>query len=354
MMRPVTKPDFIVSDASLARRTTLGVGGAAAFLAPCPDVDALNTALDFAARRELPVMVLGGGSNLLVADTGFPGLVITIEDRHLDVRRDGESLLVSAGAGLDWDGFVADAVAADWAGVECLAGIPGRVGAAPIQNIGAYGQEIADTVATVTAFDRVTREVEVVERQACGFGYRTSWFKRDPDRRYIVLSVTFRLLPQGAPTLKYAELVRHVPHQPSLSQTRDTVLLLRGRKSMLLVPGDPDCRSAGSFFLNPIVDAAVADRIASRVPGEKMPRWPQDDGVKLSAAWLIQRAGMDKGFGSGPVGLSTKHTLAIVNRGEACAADVVRFAREVRAGVERKFGVRLVPEPVLVGFSEGF
>lgn len=355
MSQPHPNPPLpIRHDVPLGPLTTLEVGGPTAHLLDARDDAMVLAGLEWARARGLPICVLGGGSNVLVAPGGFPGLVLRIAlgGAEVEPANDG-GLRVVAGAGMSWDALVAQSVAADQAGIECLSGIPGRVGAAPIQNIGAYGQEIADTLEWVDVVDRETGERARLDRAACGFGYRTSVFKRDAARRHIVLSVALRLVPRGEPTLRYPELARALGDAPTLAQVRETVLGLRRAKSMVLdVPDDPNRRSAGSFFLNPVVEAGVADEVAARV-GEPMPRWPTDDGrVKLSAAWLIERAGLPKGHGDGPVGLSTRHTLAIVNRGGADAGAVVAFAAAVRAHVHAAFGVALVPEPVFVGFEQ--
>jgi UDP-N-acetylmuramate dehydrogenase len=282
---------------------------------------------------------MSGGSNLVVADAGFPGTVLRIVTRG--VRRDGHRFEVAAGE--PWDPFVAGCVAAGRAGVECLSGIPGSVGATPIQNVGAYGQEVSETVESVRVYDRATGRVEDMPAAACGFVYRGSVFKYR-DRR-VVLSVTFRMreASESGP-LHYAELARAlgVPlgGTAPLPEVREAVLALRRGKGMVIDPADPDTVSAGSFFTNPILDAAP--------PGA--PTWPEPDGrVKTSAAWLIERAGFTRGYGNGRVGISTKHTLALVNRGGATTAELMALAREIAAGVQERFGIALHPEPVLVG-----
>lgn len=342
-------------DVPLAPLTTLGVGGPARWFLEAPDADTLAAGLRWARDRGLPVFVLGGGSNLLVADRGFPGLVIRVDVRGVEVAETGGEIVVEAGAGEVWDALVARCVAAGWAGVECLSGIPGRVGAAPIQNIGAYGQEIGEVLEAVTVLDAETGRVRELDRAACAFGYRTSVFKTTAAGRYVVLGVRLRLRPGGAPTVRYAELARRLDGAaPTLEAVRRAVLALRRGKGMVIdaetPPSDPDRRSAGSFFLNPVVPAALADEIAARA-ADPMPRWPAGDGrVKLSAAWLIERAGFRKGHARGAVGLSTRHALALVNRG-GTAADLVALAAEIRRAVAAAFGVTLHPEPVFVGFD---
>ncbi len=339
-------PDFVQTDVPLAPLTTLEVGGPARWFARVRDEAELAAAVAWADHAGHPLLMLGGGSNLLVADAGYPGLVVQLCDTRVDFAADGR---VSAAAGADWDRLVGEAVGRGLAGVECLAGIPGRVGAAPIQNIGAYGQEVAEVVESVRALDLGSGNIVDWSPQACGFGYRTSQFKREGGQ--LVVAVTLRLRPDGAPTMRYAELLRHATAEASLAEVREAVLGLRRGKSMVIDPADENRRSAGSFFLNPVVSAAEADRVAAVAP-EDLPRWDQPDGqVKLSAAWLIERSGLPKGSGDGAVGLSTRHTLAVVNRGGARASDIVAFAGAVRKRVEQRFGVSLCPEPVFVGFD---
>ena len=317
----------------LAALTTLRVGGPAASFVEARTEDELIDAARDAA------LVMAGGSNLVVADGGVSGRVVRIATRS--VERDGTRLTVAAGE--DWDALVARCVAEGLQGFECLSGIPGSVGATPIQNVGAYGQEVAETVVSVRVFDRETGRVEVMSPAECGFGYRTSVFKYH-DRR-VVLSVTFELreATESGP-LRYAELARalDIPAGGTapLADVREAVLALRRAKGMVIDDADPDSVSAGSFFTNPILATAP----------EGAPAWPDADGrVKTSAAWLIERSGFHKGYGNGRVGISTKHTLAIVNRGGATTAELIAFAREIAGGVRRRFGIALHPEPVLVG-----
>ncbi len=345
----------------LAPLTTLRVGGPARWLVEAATEAEVSDALAFARARALPTLVLGGGSNLLVADRGFAGLVLRVRCSGVRVETQGRTVLLDAGAGEPWDTIVARAVASGWAGIECLSGIPGDVGATPIQNVGAYGQEVAETVVRVRAVDRATGGVVELDGAGCGFGYRDSVFKREARDRYVIVAVRFALRAGAAPTLRYAELAarfagRADGDHPSLAEVRDAVLALRRAKSMVLDPGDENGRSAGSFFTNPTVDAAalpgVRERAAATLgPGEAMPEFPAaGERVKLSAAWLIERAGFHKGTSDGAVGISTRHALALVNKGGATAAELVAFAARVRAGVAARFGVALVPEPVLVGF----
>jgi UDP-N-acetylmuramate dehydrogenase len=317
----------------LAELTTLRLGGPAASFVEARDEAELIEASRGAA------LIIAGGSNVVVADDGVPGPVVRIATRG--VERDGARLTVAAGE--DWDALVARCVAAGLQGFECLSGIPGSVGATPIQNVGAYGQDVAETVAGVRVFDRQTGAVETMSPAECGFGYRTSVFKYH-DRR-VVLAVTFALreATESGP-LRYAELARAldipVGGTAPLADVREAVLTLRRGKGMVIDPADPDSVSAGSFFTNPLLETAP----------EGAPAWPEPDGrVKTSAAWLIERAGFHKGYGNGRVGISTKHTLALVNRGGATTAELMALAHAIAAGVQGRFGIALHPEPVLVG-----
>ncbi len=343
----------------LRDHTTLRLGGAARDWTRATTEAELIAAVSEADAEGTPVLVLGGGSNLVVADEGFEGLVVEIATKGIEVDTDAcevDTLAVCGGvvltvaAGENWDALAAYAIAQGWAGIEALAGIPGAVGAAPIQNIGAYGQDVSQTIARVRTWDRVDGVQRTFAVADCGFGYRISRFKADPGR-YLVLEVTFQLrqadLGDG---VQYAELARQLGVEPGqrapLRAVREAVLALRASKGMVLDAADHDTWSAGSFFTNPHLTAAQADALPAAAP-----RWPQPDGlVKSSAAWLIEHAGFAKGYGlGGPVALSTKHTLALTNRGAATTGELLAMARTVRDGVESAFGVRLVNEPVLVG-----
>ncbi|MEZ4308010.1 MAG: UDP-N-acetylmuramate dehydrogenase [Polyangiaceae bacterium] len=349
----------ILENVPLAPRTTLSVGGPARFYAEAHTAAAVRSALGWARERGIDVHVLGGGSNLLVADRGFAGLVLCVHIRGIDMYTSNGAVHVTVGAGEPWDGFVARAVGEGWAGVECLSGIPGLVGATPIQNVGAYGQEVADTIEHVEAIERATGDVMTFSAADCGFAYRDSAFKGAMAGRFVLTRVTFRLVPGGAPAIRYGELSRALAEHtsPSLAVVRETVVRLRRSKSMVYDAADENHRSAGSFFMNPIVDEATLARAREAAagvlrPGETMPEFAAGPGrTKLAAGWLIERAGFKKGAGDGAVGLSTKHALAIVNRGGATAAQVVAFAARVRRGVRERFGVTLSPEPVLLGFE---
>ncbi|GAA2268506.1 UDP-N-acetylmuramate dehydrogenase [Glycomyces scopariae] len=295
---------------------------------------------------EGPTLVLAGGSNVVVGDAGFDGTVVLL--RGGGIERTGDVVRVQAGQ--DWDGFVAWTVANGRSGVECLSGIPGSAGATPIQNVGAYGQEVAQTIAAVRVWDREADEVRDRTPAECGFAYRHSVFKHSD--RYLVLSVDFRLEASAlSRPVAYAELAKRlgvdVGERAPLAEVRDAVVELRRGKGMVLDEGDHDTWSAGSFFTNPVVDQAVFHEVAERAGGEP-PHWETDGGVKISAAWLIGAAGFEKGYRKGRVGLSTKHTLALTNRGGATTAELLALAGEVADTVEEKFGVRLHPEPVMV------
>jgi UDP-N-acetylmuramate dehydrogenase len=339
-----------VPDTLLADLTTLRVGGPAARLVEAHDEASLVEAVTAADAAGEPLLLVAGGSNLLVSDEGFDGTVVVVRSRGVRVESadDCSGATVTVAAGEPWDDLVARAVAEGWTGVEALSGIPGSTGATPIQNVGAYGQEVAQTVARVRVYDRVLRGVRTFAAADCAFGYRSSRFKADPGR-HVVLDVTFQLPlgDLGAP-VAYAELARtlgvEVGQRAPVAAVREAVLGLRRGKGMVLDAADHDTWSAGSFFTNPVLPDASA------LPDDA-PRWPADRGqVKTSAAWLIQHAGFERGHGlPGPAALSTKHTLAVTNRGAASAADLLALAREVRDGVRDRFGIELVNEPVLVG-----
>lgn len=335
----------------LADHTTLRLGGPARDWVVATTEAELTAAVTAADAAGTPVLVLGGGSNLVVADEGFDGTVVEVATRGISSDLEGSDptcggAMVTVAAGERWDAFVAYAVEHGWIGVEALSGIPGAVGATPIQNVGAYGQDVSQTIAQVRVWDRMLRGVRTFANADCRFGYRTSRFKADPGR-HVVLSVTFQLR-QGtlAAPVAYAELARtlgiEVGGRAPLTEVRAAVLGLRRGKGMVLDPADHDTWSAGSFFTNPVVAAADLP--------EGAPAWPQPDGsVKTSAAWLIERAGFPRGYGRGNVGLSTKHTLALTNRGGASTAELLGLAREIRDGVRERFGITLANEPVLVG-----
>ncbi len=346
----------------LAPRTTLRLGGPAARLVEATTPDEVVAAVAEADAAGEELLVLAGGSNVVVADGGFPGVVVAIATRGVERTEGGERVVLTAQAGEDWDAFVALAVAEGLAGVECLSGIPGSVGATPIQNVGAYGQDVAETVVGVRAYDRATREVVELDREACAFGYRSSAFKREPGR-WVVLAVSFGLERSAdSKPVKYVELARtlgiSVGARAPLADVREAVLGLRRAKGMVVDADDPDSVSAGSFFTNPVLGwkefRQLERRVRERLGEEaRLPRYPEEDGrIKTSAAWLIEHAGFTKGHGDPlTVAISSKHTLALTNRGAGTTLQLVALAREVAAGVEEAFGVSLQPEPVFVGHA---
>jgi len=335
------------NDVPLAPLTTLGIGGPAKHFVRVTSASELADVLTDADSRSERVLILGGGSNLVVLDEGWNGLAVQIAIDGVRVENDGNDFaIVHAAAGVVWDELVDSVVRQGLAGVECLSGIPGLVGATPMQNVGAYGQEVADTIVRVHAFDREALEPVTFAPAACEFAYRSSAFKGKT--RYVITEVEFRLPRQiNSMPIKYAELAKALGVTEGatapLTTVRDTVIELRRKKGMVLDPGDPDSRSAGSFFMNPIVSAEVAATLPDA------PKWPQPDGrVKLSAGWLIERAGFTKGTVRGNVGISSKHALALVNRGGATTQELLALAHEIQDGVRTKLGVELVPEPIIV------
>jgi UDP-N-acetylmuramate dehydrogenase len=340
---------------SLASLTTLGVGGPA-HVAFADSHDALIQAVreaDRAAGEPSQVLLLGGGSNLLISDVGVPGPVVAVRHRGVSSEGDGP-VVVCAAAGEPWDDLVAWTTSRGLAGLECLAGIPGLVGATPIQNVGAYGQEVSDTLLDLQAWDRLEQRVVTLGADACRLGYRSSAFKGPWRHRYAVLGVRFALR-RGAPCPpRQGELARQIDGlgcAPTPAFVRDLVLALRRTKGMVYDLADPDTHSAGSFFVNPVVSREHAAHIEAGV-SVAMPRYPVPRaGVKLAAAWLIEQAGFPRGLTLGRAGLSSRHTLAITNRGGATAAEIIALAADIRAGVQAHFGVALEPEPVLVGVS---
>lgn len=350
----------ILEHVPLAPLSTLGVGGPARFYLRAENREAIEAGVGWAKGRGVPVFVLGGGSNIVVSDEGFPGLVLHVALRGVTILRDGVAE-IEAAAGEEWDPLVAAAVERGWAGLECLSGIPGLVGATPIQNVGAYGQDVSETLTRVDAFEVATGRTLSFSNEKCRFGYRESRFKREDRGRYVILGATFRLLPGGAPAVRYPELERNLAapslKAPTLEDVRAAVIEIRRGKSMVIDSGDPNRRSVGSFFVNPVVPAEKASEIREIVrreggDAEAMPAFPaRDSGVKLSAAWLIERSGLARGDRRGNVGISTNHTLAVVNRGGGTAREVVALAREIRQRVLDRFGVTLVPEPVFVNLE---
>src|SRR5438876_67352 len=344
----------------LAPYTTFGLGGKARYFVECGSEDEVRAALAYAAERRLPAYVLGGGSNVVFLDSGFPGLILRLTIGGIELR-DGPSPEVRAGAGVDWDTLVQNVVQRGWTGVECLSGIPGTVGGTPIQNVGAYGQEIAESLVSVECLERTTLERRTFTARECAFGYRDSRFKRADRGRYVVLEVTLRLARGKMPRIHYPELQRAVAELGGLdtvtpteavSLVRQAVLALRRSKSMVLDPADPNTRSAGSFFTNPVLSAAAFADLAQR--WKELPAFQAGGAGRVPAAWLVEPGGLPKGCGGGGgggggsgAGISTRHALALVNRG-GTSADLLALAEEVRAGVQKQFGIRLAYEPEVV------
>ncbi len=343
----------------LAPLTTFKIGGPARFFVEATSRREVEDALAFARHRDMPLFILGGGSNLVISDSGWPGLVLKIAIVGIEQRPAAEDgrLLFDIGAGECWDAFVVNAVAARCAGVECLSGIPGSVGGTPVQNVGAYGQEVSETIESVEVFDRRDGQIRELCNEACGFSYRSSIFNTTERDRFIILRVTFALTPGGEPHLEYADLKRHFEGRetrPDLAETREAVRHIRARKGMLIVPGDPDCRSAGSFFKNPVLADEQLGELKKRASskGLTIPTYPAlEQRHKISAAWLVEYSGFARGYDAGHVGISHKHALAIVNRGGATAADVLALKEEIQHRVEVIWGVKLEPEPVFLGFA---
>lgn len=357
MNAPIPPPG-LRENVALAPLTTFELGGPARFFVEATTDDDVARALAWAHARGLPVLCLGGGSNVVIADAGFDGLVVRIATRGLAIRERDEAVEIDVAAGEPWDDVVAIAVARGLAGIECLSGIPGLTGAVPIQNVGAYGQEVAETLMRVRALDRAMLAPRTFTNAECAFGYRDGHFKRNPDAA-VVLGVTFRLHARRPDPPRYKELAEALPPDANVGIVRDTVIELRRRKSMVHDRADPNHRSAGSFFTNPVVPDAQADHIVAQALREglvttasQVPRFPAGSATsKLSAAWLIERAGFPRGTRRGPVGLSSSHALALVHHGGGSSADLLALAHNIRLAVARRFGVTLTPEPVIVGAS---
>ncbi len=339
----------IETDVALAPLTTMAVGGSARFFARAQSEADIQLALEWARARRLPLRILGGGSNVVAPDGGVAGLVLSIQNQGLHFEMGAERGRVIAAAGERWDDVVRGCIERELAGLECLSGIPGLVGATPIQNVGAYGQEVKDCIVSVRAFDREGWRFVELDASACEFSYRDSRFKSREPERFVISAVTFELARSGIATLRYPELVRALGGSAgTLRAAREAVLGLRRAKSMLLDPADPNRRSCGSFFVNPLVAPELAEAVRARFPQHEMPRFPQPNGaVKLSAAWLIERAGFQKGARSGAVGLSTRHALALVCHDGASAEQLTQFAAQVQKTVLERTGVELSPEPAL-------
>ena len=343
----------IQRDVGLAEWCTLGLGGAARWFHRAGDESAVQQALGWARDHNMPVHVLGGGSNVVFSDAGFDGLVLQVDIRGIEQRSAQDRRMFLAGAGEPWDEFVALTVEAGCGGLECLSGIPGLVGGTPVQNVGAYGQDVSAVITKLRAIDRKTGDVMVLAGGECGFGYRSSRFKRDD--RYIVSRVEFGLLPGVPPTVSYADVVsyfEHIDQPPSLGDVREAILTIRRRKGMVIEPGNPANRSVGSFFVNPVITSGHFAQIRGREgDNATIPNYPVGaTAVKVPAAWLIERAGFPKGYTRGAVGVSPFQAQAIVNHGGATAGDVLALAADIKRAVWNTFSIGIVPEPVFVGF----
>jgi UDP-N-acetylmuramate dehydrogenase len=346
---------LITENIPLARLTTLKVGGPARYFIEAMSIAEVSQAVEFSQSRSLPLFVLGGGSNLVISDAGWPGLVLKIGITGIN-HRHGDQVIFETGAGEDWDKFVGLTVAHNCAGLECLSGIPGSVGGTPVQNVGAYGQEVANSIESVLALDLRDGQLHELCKEACGFNYRTSIFNTTERGRYIIVQVNYALNHGGDAYIAYADLKKYFAgwgEKPTLASTRDAVRKIRAGKGMLITAGDEDCRSAGSFFKNPILSAEQYQALTARAVSKNLqiPSYPALNAQKkVSAAWLVEHSGFSRGYGIGPVGISRKHALAIVNRGNATAADVLALKEDIQQRVEEIWGIHLEPEPVFVGF----
>ena len=346
----------IQEDVSLAPLTTLDVGGKARFFARAENEQQVEEAVAFVRNGKIGLFVLGGGSNLVISDRGWDGLVLQIGVPEIQEKSVEGSMHFEVGAGVNWDDIVAHAVSLNCSGIECLSGIPGSVGGTPVQNVGAYGQEVSETIVSVLCFDLGKNRIRELKAPECGFSYRTSIFNTTHRGRYILLRVTYALIPNGSPSLRYADLQKYFAGRdgtPTLSETREAVRKIRASKGMLITPGDPDSKSAGSFFKNPLVSSSQLEKLTRCATSRNLqvPIYPAlSSQHKVSAAWLVENSGFKKGYAKGHAAISNKHALAIVNRGGATAADIVALRDEIQAGVEQTWEIRLETEPVFLGF----
>ncbi len=344
----------IVQNVALAPLNTFQVGGPASYFVEAKSPQEVSEAIAFSQSKGLPLFVLGGGSNVIISDRGWPGLVIKIGITGIEDHAEKDKQIFQVGAGEQWDDFVAAAVGKNCAGVECLSGIPGSVGGTPVQNVGAYGQEVSETVESALALDLKDGQLHELCNDACGFSYRASIFNTSQRGRYIIVRVTYALTPGGEPRIQYADLKKHFAGWsvvPTLADVREAVRRIRASKGMLITPGDEDCRSAGSFFKNPVLNQEqfVALTQRAKAKGFDIPSYPALEAQrKVSAAWLVEHSGFSKGYNSGRVGISRKHALAIVNLGDATAADILGLKEQIQDRVAGIWGVRLDPEPVFV------
>lgn len=361
-MTPPSSPTVAIQhNVPLAPLTTICLGGDARDFVGCQTPDELHEALGLARDENLRTHILGGGSNVIFSDEGFGGLVIRIETKGVEFLDEGDSVLVSCEAGENWDALVQHCIARGLAGIECLSGIPGSVGATPIQNVGAYGQEVRDTIVRVSAIDRQSLDTVEFSNRDCSFGYRQSRFKSVDIDRYVITAVTFRLPKNGGATIRYPELQKLIASstdlqrlpagKPQLDAVRQAVLTLRRRKSMVIDPGDPNSRSVGSFFMNPVLSEEEFSKVHVRWHDsghdDPIPTFPSGTGIKIPAAWLVEKSGFRKGYSVGAVGVSQNHSLALVNRG-GTAKELLELAMKIQEAVRQRFGVHLEKEPVVV------
>lgn len=346
----------IQENVPLAPLTTLGVGGPARFFVEAATAESVAEAVEFARSRQLPLFVLGGGSNLLVSDHGWNGMVLKPAIRGVERQENEGKILFDVGAGEDWDAFVAQTIEHGCGGVECLSGIPGSVGGTPVQNVGAYGQEVSETIVSIRVFDIAESRVREMAAAECEFAYRTSIFNSSQRGRHIVLRVTYALIPDGNPSLRYADLQKRFAGRgatPTLVEVRDAVRAIRQSKGMLIKAGDPDSCSAGSFFKNPVLSASAYQDLVRRAAQRnlRVPSYPAlSQQNKISAAWLVENSGFKKGYAKGRSAISSKHALALVNRGGALASELVALNEEIQSRVMQDWGIHLDPEPIFVGF----
>ncbi len=343
----------VLEQVLLAPYTTFGIGGPARWFVEASTENQVLEAVNFAKEQNVPLFVLGGGSNLLVSDDGFPGVVLHISLKGVEQRSRESATLFSAAAGEDWDAFVNIAVGENCGGIECLAGIPGSVGGTPVQNVGAYGQEISETIRSVRALDLQTMRYVEVGASECGFAYRCSIFNTSHRGHYVVTRVEYELRSGVAAVISYTDLKRYFKDKsssPTLTEVSAAVREIRRQKGMLLVPGDPDCRSAGSFFKNPVISSDHFAQILAKADSAGVPHYPAGEGhIKVPAAWLLDQAGFHKGSAFGRAGISSKHTLALINRDGASSADIAVLRDAIIAKVAEKFAIHLEPEPIWVG-----
>ena len=347
---------LVLQNVPLAPLTTLQVGGPARYFIEAKTISEVSSAVELARSQALPLFVLGGGSNLLISDAGWPGLVLKIAIAGIDEEHNDQKTVFEVGAGEVWDSFVAHAVAHNCAGIECLSGIPGSVGGTPVQNVGAYGQEVADTIESVCVFDLKDNQVRELCAEACAFSYRSSLFNTTGRGRYIILRVSFGLIPEGPALVEYADVKRYFAGwslPPTMAEVREAIKQIRAQKGMLISAGNADSRSAGSFFRNPVLSEEQFQDVTRRALSRhlRIPNFPAlEVQHKISAAWLVEHSGFSRGYSVGNVGISRKHALAIINRGSATAAEIVSLKDHIRQRVEEIWGIHLEPEPVFVGF----